>query len=103
MSVSVVLTAEAEGDLDEAAQQYEQRAAGLGVDFVARVRDTLAAVGANPDLYGEVDDGIRRAPVKRFQYGVFYRRRGDVVPAAHAAVGHGPDDRWALPAPEHRP
>ena len=41
MSVSVVLTAEAEGDLDEAAQQYEQRAAGLGVDFVARVRDMV--------------------------------------------------------------
>jgi plasmid stabilization system protein ParE len=79
MSVTVVVTAEAEADIDEAAQQYEQRSAGLGVDFVARVRDALAAVGANPNLYGEVDDGIRRAPTKRFPYGVFYRRRGDRV------------------------
>ncbi len=75
MSVPVVLTAEAEADLDGAAQWYEQRSTGLGAQLVARVRDTLARVEFNPDLYPEVHNGIRWAPVRRFPYGVFYRRR----------------------------
>jgi plasmid stabilization system protein ParE len=86
VSRPVVLTAEAEADLDEAAQWYEQRSPGLGADLVARVRDTLARVGNNPELYPEVHGGIRRAPVRRFPYGVFYRQRNDRV--AVIAVFH---------------
>ena len=79
MSLLVVLTAEAEADLDEAAQWYEQWSAGLGVELVARVRDTLARIGDNPDLYPDVHNGIRRAPGRRFPYGVFYRRQSGRV------------------------
>ena len=79
MSLPVVLTAEAEADLDDAVQWYERRSAGLGVDLVAKVRQTLARVGGNPDLYPEVESGVRRAPVRRFPYGVLYRRRGGRV------------------------
>jgi toxin ParE1/3/4 len=73
MSLPVLLTTEAEADLDQAAQWYEQRSDGLGVDLVAKVHDTLERIGENPKLYPEVHDRIRRAPVRRFPYGVFYR------------------------------
>jgi plasmid stabilization system protein ParE len=79
MSLPVILTAEAEAELDEAAQWYEQRSAGLGVDLVARVRDTLSQIGDTPELYPEVHNDIRRAAVRRFPYGVFYRRTTDRV------------------------
>lgn len=90
MSLPVILTAEAEADLDEAAQWYERRSAGLGADLVSRVRSTLDRVGANPELYGEVYEGLRRAPVKRFPYGVFYRVREDRVEVV--AVFHDRSD-----------
>jgi plasmid stabilization system protein ParE len=79
VSLPVLLTAEAEADLEEAAQWYEQGSAGLGVDLVARVRQTLASIGSMPEAFLEVQTGIRRAQVQRFPYGVFYRRNGDVV------------------------
>src|SRR5437763_1662515 len=79
MSLPVVLTAEAEADLDEAAQWYERRSPGLGVDLVARARDVFGQIGATPELYPEVHAGLRRAPVRRFPYGVFYRLRNDRV------------------------
>jgi plasmid stabilization system protein ParE len=66
VSVLVILTAEAEADLDDAAQWYERRSAGLGVDLVARVRDTLSRIGDTPELYPEVHKDVRRAPVRRF-------------------------------------
>ena len=78
MSVTVVVTAEAEADIDEAAQQYEQRSAGLGVDFVARVRDALAAVVPT------------RISMARWTTGFVERRRSDFrTEYSTAGVGIG--------------
>lgn len=79
MSLPVVLTAEAEADLDEAAQWYEQRRAGLGVDLVVQVREALVRVERNPQIPPVVHAGIRRTSVQRFPYGVFYRLRDDRI------------------------
>lgn len=79
MTLPVILTAEAEADLDEAAQWYERRSPGLGVELVARVRTVSDAIGGNPDLYGVVHADLHRAPVRRFPYGVFYRTRSNYV------------------------
>jgi toxin ParE1/3/4 len=79
VSLPVVLTSEAEADLDEAAHWYEQHSAGLGVDFVRRVRAVLDLIAANPAMYAEVYLDLRRAPVKRFPYGVFFRPRQDTI------------------------
>jgi plasmid stabilization system protein ParE len=86
VSVVVVLTPEAEADVAEAMQWYEERSAGSGTKFVRAVRATVDLIGNNPDMYGEVDDGLRRALVRRFPYGVFYRRqpdRADVIAVIH--------------------
>ncbi len=77
MSLPVILTPEAEEDLAEAAAWYEDHRAGLGQDLVARVRAVLTRIADSPELYGEVYCGIRRAPVRRFPYGVFYRHLRD--------------------------
>ncbi len=79
MTLPVVLTAAAEDDLDEAAQWYENRSVGLGANLVTKVRDTLFRIRDNPELYPVVHRDIRRAPVRRFPYGVFYRPKSDRV------------------------
>src|SRR5262249_15118334 len=75
----VVFTTEAEDDLDEAAQWYEKRAKGLGKDLVARVCEVLNRIRATPKLFPEAAEGLRRAPVKRFPYSIFYRDRPDRI------------------------
>jgi plasmid stabilization system protein ParE len=74
-----VLTPDAEADIEEAALWYERRAAGLGVDFVARVRDAVSRIAAHPELYPSVHNVVRRARLKRFPYGVFYRIQADRI------------------------
>jgi plasmid stabilization system protein ParE len=86
MSLPVSLTPEAVRDMEEAAVWYESRSARLGIDFVARVRETLTDIGENPHVFGEVHRGVRRASVRRFPYGVFYRageHQVDVVGIFH--------------------
>ena len=79
MSLPVVLSAAAEADVQEAALHYEKQRAGLGVRFVRQLRDACSRIGDHPDIYLEVLDGVRRAPVRRYAYGVFYRTRADRV------------------------
>lgn len=74
MNLPVVLTDEAEADHQEAAQWYDSRSEGLGAGLVAQARELLVRIGDNPSLYPIVHGTIRRASVRRFTYGVFYRR-----------------------------
>ena len=75
MTLPVFLTAEAEADLDEAAKWYEARCQGLGIEFVAEVRSAINFIATNSGIYAEIHAGLRRAPVKRFPYGIFYYER----------------------------
>src|SRR5262249_26391425 len=48
MSLPVRFLPEARDEYDAAADYYEQQQAGLGVDFIARVREVLQRISANP-------------------------------------------------------
>jgi plasmid stabilization system protein ParE len=80
MSLPVRLLPEAKDEFDAAADWYQQQRAGLGVDFVARVREVLQRIAANPRIHGTVYQDVRKAVVRRFSYVVLYREDpGEVV------------------------
>jgi toxin ParE1/3/4 len=79
MTLPVELTPEAEADLEEVAVWHEQRSAGLGVELVGQVRNALIRVGNQPEGYPKLRPGIRRAQVRRFSYGIFYRVQVDRI------------------------
>ena len=54
MSLPIRLLPEAKFEFDAAADWYELQRAGLGVDFVARVRAVLNRIAANPQMYAAV-------------------------------------------------
>jgi len=72
MSLPVRLLPEAQAEFDAAVDWYEQQA-GLGADFVARVRDVINRVAANPKLHATVYQDVRKAVVTKFPYVVIYR------------------------------
>lgn len=73
MTLPVVLRVEARVDFDDAFDWYERQRAGLGVDFMARVQDALDQISVTPELYPQVLLDVRRAPVRRYPYAIFYR------------------------------
>jgi plasmid stabilization system protein ParE len=79
MTLPAALSPEAEADLDEAAAWYERQSAGLGVELVSEVRNALTRIGDQPEAYPELRTGVRRAQVRRFSYGIFYRVRANHV------------------------
>jgi plasmid stabilization system protein ParE len=80
MSLAVRFLPEARDEFDAAADLYEQQRAGLGVDFVARVREVLQRISNNPQLHAAVYQDVRKAVVRKFPYVVLYREEpGEVV------------------------
>jgi len=86
MSLPIRLLPEAKVEFDAAADWYELQRAGLGVDFVARVRAVLNRIAANPQMYSAVSrEGAppgSRMRVWVFDRHPFSRRRSVEVAVA---------------------
>ena len=69
----------AESELAGAVEYYEEREPGLGYDFAVEVYATIDRVVAHPAAWPFVDEGIRRAMVRRFPYGILYADQNDNI------------------------
>jgi plasmid stabilization system protein ParE len=90
MSRALIVTPEAEADLLEGFQSYEEKQPGLGSRFLDEVEHSLDRIAPNPYSYQEVEPDIRRAVVHTFPYLVFYIFDADAVHVL--AVIHGAQD-----------
>jgi len=83
----VVFRPQAEAEALEAGRWYNQRRAGLGEEFAAAVTEAIARITENPLAFRRVRGEIRRAILRRFPYGVYFRISPDEVVVL--AVVHG--------------
>jgi len=76
----------AEQELTVAALYYEERAAGLGADFLTEVERTEAFLTQVPAAGRILSGGNRRVSLRRFPYHLIFRIEGDrlyVLAVAH--------------------
>lgn len=69
----------AEQELNDGAQYYNLRRAGLGAAFIAEVRQCTDAIRAFPEAGPIVRAAVRRRLCQRFPYSVLYAVRPDTV------------------------
>ena len=87
MTYTLSIRKEAEADIAEAYQYYEECRPGLGKDFTHCIDESISRIEKNPRQYKIIGKGIRRALVKRFTYGLFYTLDDNkivVLAVAHA-------------------
>ncbi len=68
----LVVRPQAAFEMDAAFAYYEQQRLGLGHDFLRAVDVVFATLREYPEMGPVIAPRIRRALLKRFQYGVFY-------------------------------
>ncbi len=71
MAADLVLLPEAEKDLSEAYEWYENCRYGLGEEFLSCVDACLEGIRRNPELHVKIHEDYRRALVRRFPYAIF--------------------------------
>ncbi len=87
MTYKLSIRKEAEADIAEAFQYYEDCRPGLGSAFMLSIDESISRIERNPRQYKVIGKKISRALVMRFTYGVFYTLSEDgiiVLAVAHA-------------------
>jgi plasmid stabilization system protein ParE len=79
MTLPVILRPVARREFDGAFDWYEQQRPGLGVEFVACVEEAFRQIARTPELRAKVRRNVRRAPVHRFPYSVYYTIEADRI------------------------
>lgn len=90
----VLVRPAAAADIEDAFPWYEAQRPRLGDDFRVELQATFERVARNPGLYQVMHRNTRRALLRRFPYGVFYRMYPEAI--VIVAVMHGRRDprRW---------
>lgn len=70
---------EAEAELVDAAEYYEQRLNGLGAQFLDVVEAALDVVLSDPLRHASCGQGIRRYLLRRFPYALYYRAGAEEI------------------------
>jgi hypothetical protein len=89
--MKVRILAEAEDEVQEAAQWYEGRLSGLGLEFLDAVTHALDAIERQPRRFARLETlrtkrEVRRCFLQRFPFKIIYEVRGDeaiVIAVAH--------------------
>jgi len=102
MSHRLVIRAEAETDITDAAIWYQNQRRGLGEEFIAEVDAALKNAVANPRQHPRLrrKPDVRRILTKRFPYRIFFVLREDSIVVFRVLHGARHDREWkkAVPA-----
>ncbi len=94
MSLKVHLRPEAEADIEDVAIWYDGQRKGLGQEFLDDVLVALDTISENPNIYPVVCRQTRRAIVRRFPFGIFYRVDEGAVVVLAVMHGSRHPRRW---------
>lgn len=94
MTLPVRLRSEAEQDLGEAARWYERQLAGLGQQFLDEVLLAFRTIAEQPTMYPSAGRGARRALIRRFPFGIYYRVEKEAVVIVAVMHGSRSPRRW---------
>ena len=73
MTLPVRLTSAAVQDLALAERWYLDEAPHVLASFEEEIDSTFGLISDRPELYETVESTVRRAPVRKFPFSVFYR------------------------------
>ncbi len=83
----LIIRPEAETEIKEAYEWYEEQRCGLGDDFLLNIDAALCSIQREPEMYAPLYKNLRRILIRRFPYSVFYiieSRKVIVMAVIHA-------------------
>jgi plasmid stabilization system protein ParE len=81
-------------DVETAASYYESCEPGLGIEFAEELASTIDMIVSFPTAWTIIEDGVRRALVRRFPYGIFYTIESDDIYILAIGDLHRSPDFW---------
>ena len=93
--MKVALVSIAERELRDAFEWYECQSAGLGYEFLIEFDRAVGRIGFFPESCMVFEEGMRRALLNRFPYGLWYAVESDAVVVYAVAHLHREPRDWS--------
>ena len=90
----VLVRPAAAADIEDAYTWYESQRPGLGDEFREALRSALSLLGENPRLHQVIHRDTRRALLKRFPYGLYYKDFPEFIVVVACMHGRRDPTRW---------
>lgn len=84
----------AEREIEEAADYYENKEAGLGLRFLNELSRSLELILQFPGAWSPLSKRSRRCVMRRFPYQIIYSVQQDVVTVVTVVDQHRDPERW---------
>lgn len=81
-------------ELREAILFYDERAVGLGREFLDEVNVTIGRICDMPAAWPKLAEGVRRCAMHRFPYGIIYRETNRMIEIVAVMHQHRHPDSW---------
>ena len=94
MTPRLVLRPQAEAELLDARDWYEDQRPGLGSTYATEVERVLGGILQTPLAYACVQGEIRRALLRRFPYAIYFRAMSDEIVVLAVLHGRRHPRRW---------
>jgi len=94
MTPRLVVHSAAEADIASATLWYEQRAPGLGEEFLRSVDVALAEIVRAPERFPVVRPNCRRTLLRRFPYGIYFVVTPDLISVVACMHARRDSRRW---------
>ena len=88
------MSADARADVRDTRDYYEAQRSGLGRRFLQALVESLDQVIERPRSFPVVHPGVRRAMLRKFPYGVFFREPTDAVHVIAIVHLHRHPNAW---------
>jgi plasmid stabilization system protein ParE len=94
VTIPVTVRPAAQRDIEEAARWYESQQPGLGDAFLGEFLAVSSRISETPHAFPEVGRFTRRALLRRFPFGVYYRLSDDSAVVVAVMHGSRAPQRW---------
>lgn len=84
----------AEKDIDEIFEWYEGKRFYLGFEFLSELEQCIFSLQNNPFAYFNVTGRVRRIPIARFPYNVYYSIKSNTVYVHVIMHQHKNPEEW---------
>jgi hypothetical protein len=85
---------QANTELDETVQYYENCQIGLGLEFAGEIYAAIRRIIEYPDAWSVLSENSRRCLVNRFPYGVIFQIKSDALRIIAVANLHRKPGYW---------
>ena len=85
---------EAQAEIEDAAEWYEQARRGLATEFLREIDAGLERVVESPKAWHALSSRLRRYRLDRFPYGIIYQLRKEEILVIAVAHLHRRPDYW---------